>query len=164
MAWWVLIQEKVKIRFPEINFIFSEMVPTTISVPIFLSQNFSKHRKVFSSCGNSKWMKRERKMIKGIQVDDWFIAFKEFFLPGYWFCCFLTCFLVILYSLSYGSIPGDKCECTSSKCQQWKLVSKWGKNHQRNLWSLGQRQKTHQYCTNRTAGTLIEKIKLQVRK
>lgn len=39
-----------------------------------------------------------------------------------------------------------------------------GKNHQRNLWSLGQRQKTHQYCTNRTAGILIEKIKLQVRK
>lgn len=39
-----------------------------------------------------------------------------------------------------------------------------GKNHQRNLWSLGQRQKTHQYCTNRAAGTLIEKIKLQVRK
>lgn len=39
-----------------------------------------------------------------------------------------------------------------------------GENDQRNLSSLGQRQKTHQYCTNRTAGTLIEKIKLQVRK
>lgn len=93
----------------------------------FLSQNFSKHRKVFSSCGNSKWMKRESKMIEGIPVDDWFIVLKYFFLPGYWFCCFLTCFLVVLYSLSYGSIPGAKCECTSSKCQQWKLVSKWGK-------------------------------------
>lgn len=31
------------------------------------------------SRGDSKWMQRERKMIKGFQVDNWFIGFKHFF-------------------------------------------------------------------------------------
>lgn len=137
MAWWVLTQKKVKIIFPENNFIFSEWVPTTLSVPIFLSQNSSKHRKVFSSCGNSKWMKSERKMIEGIQVDDWFIVFKYFF-PSW--------ILVLLISNLFFSCLIFPQLWQYSWSQMWVHFLKMpvveagkqvGKNHQRNLWSLG---------------------------
>lgn len=90
--------------------------------------------KVYPSMGKSflpveilNGWKEKGKQWKGFKLmaDSLFLNF--FFSAWILLCCFLTCFSVVLYSLSCGSIPGAKCECTTSKCQQWKLVRKWGK-------------------------------------
>ncbi|XP_061873661.1 chemokine-like protein TAFA-2 [Colius striatus] len=67
-----------------------------------------------------------------------------------------------IMSSSCGSIPGAKCECTTSKCQQWKLVSKWEKITRGISEGWGKGRKHISTANNRAAGTLIEKIKSQV--
>lgn len=109
-------------------------------------------------------MERERQTMEGFQVDGWFIVFKLFFFCLDIALLFSNLFFSCLIFPQLWQYTWSQMWVHYLKMPAVEVGKKVGKNHQRNLWSLGQRQKTHQYCTSRAAGTLIEKIKLQVRK